>query len=380
VAFTSAADNLVADDTNRMPDAFVRDMRTGTETCVSVGSGGKQSPSGAYEGVALSADGRYAAFVSGSPLTPDAGGHASDVYVRDLVAATTTRVSVGADHVYTDAFDPSISADGRLVAFVSYAPLIPAALGMVGGGVYVWDMVTGSLQLASLAGNGEAPDNDSAGAAAISANGRFVGFTSAAEGLVPGDTNGARDVFVRDLTLGTTKRVSIAPDGSQFPTDCMFAGISADGQAVSFAASIVLDFPWNHYTSDFGQARALYIRNLKTGVTTLINVSSAGTVANDHSSVFAPLTADGKYVAFDSFGDNLVPGDTNGDWDIFLRGPLFSTAPGYTAADAARALRIASGLTMAAPEDIARLNLEQSDPAVTLADAVTIARHITGNL
>jgi len=202
VAFSSSATNLVAGDT--MGGVFVRDRVKGTTTRVSVSTQG--APAFGAE-PAISADGRYVAFGSGASnlVAGDTNGIV-DVFVRDRVAGTTTRVNIstrGAQTAHTDPDTmledselPTISADGRYVAFLSGAGnLVDCDTnGIVD--VFVRDRVRGTTTRVSVATRG-AQANQRSSEPAISANGRYVAFSSDASNLVRGDTNGSSDVFVR---------------------------------------------------------------------------------------------------------------------------------------------------------------------------------------
>jgi Tol biopolymer transport system component len=150
---------------------------------------------------------------------------------------------------------------------------------------------------------------------AISANGRYAAFTSEASNLVPGDTNGLGDVFVRDLWTGTTRRVSVASDGTQGndSSGSESEAISADGRYVAFDSGAS-----NLVPGDANHRGDVFVRDLRSGTTRLVSVATSGTQGN-HTSSFAAISADGRYVAFDSTASNLVPGDTNHSADVFVR-------------------------------------------------------------
>jgi hypothetical protein len=153
--------------------------------------------------------------------------------------------------------------------------------------------------------------------AAISADGRYVAFMSWASNLVPGDTNGSADVFVHDLQTGATTRLSVDSDGNQGNGDSWNPAISADGRYVAFQS-----WASNLVPGDTNGSADVFVHDLQTGATTRLSVDSSGNEGNDES--YDPaVSADGRYVAFESLASNLVPGDTNDEWDIFVhdRGP-----------------------------------------------------------
>ena len=243
VCFTSSATNLVAADTNGAPDVFVRDRTAGTTVRVSVGD--DESQGGRWSDCAsISGDGRYVAFdsLADNLVSGDTNGK-WDVFVRDLQAATTIRASVDSAEVQArgDSICPSISADGLFVAFESEAS------GLVGGDtagmwdVFVRDLSAGVTERVSVSG-GEVQGDDDSDSGSISADGRFVAFVSQATGLTPGDTNGMGDVYVRDRLAGTTQRISVSLSGVQGYDDSDSPAISQNGSYVvleSWAGQLV---------------------------------------------------------------------------------------------------------------------------------------------
>jgi Tol biopolymer transport system component len=148
---------------------------------------------------------------------------------------------------------------------------------------------------------------------ALSADGRYVAFSSEASNLVPGDTNDTYDVFVRDQQTGTTSRVSVSGTGEQGSDYSYDPAISADGRYVTFASGA-----WNLVPGDTNDTTDVFVRDRRTGTTGRVSVSGTGEQGNGES--FSPvLSADGRYVAFDSDASNLVPGDTNDTNDVFVR-------------------------------------------------------------
>jgi Tol biopolymer transport system component len=231
--------------------------------------------------------------------------------------ATTTRTSVGPGGVQGNAesVDPAISANGRWVVFASTASNLVA--GDTNGFEDVFargpDAVSGSniTTLVSL-GAGGAQGNNASNTPAISANGRYVTFRSAASNLVAGDTNGVGDVFVRDQALGTTTRVSVASGGSQGTGDSHSPSISANGQWIAFASAAS-----NLVPGDTNSQQDVFVHDQLTGTTTRISVGPGGVQGNDVS--WQPsISADGRWVAFSSLASNLVPDDTNQAFDVFV--------------------------------------------------------------
>jgi Tol biopolymer transport system component len=292
----------------------------GTTTRVSVGAGGVQSNGIINLAPAVSADGRYVAFESNATnlVTGDSNA-TTDVFVRDRVLGTTERVSLGAGGAQANggSSGASISADGRYVAFSSAATNLVAGDGNGQSDAFVRDRLLGTTTRASLGYLGESPQQ--VFGAVISANGRYVAFASGDDDLVPGDTNGQRDIFVRDLTMGATTRVSVATGGTQGNALADWPSISADGRFVAFASD-----SYNMVWGDINGVRDVFVRDRITGETTLVSVDSAGLQGNS-SSNSPSISADGLYVAFESAASNFAPGDTNAANDIFVRDRLFGT-------------------------------------------------------
>ncbi|MBF5033771.1 PD40 domain-containing protein [Micromonospora sp. ANENR4] len=317
VSFASRASNLVPGDTNAVDDVFIRDRFTATTSRVSVSSSGAQG--NAYStGPATSGSGRYVAFVSAaSNLVPGDTNGVPDVFVRDRLAATTTRVSVAASGAQGDAEStvPSISYDGRFVAFSSFASnLVPGDTNGVPD-VFVRDRLLGTTTRVSVSGAG-AQGNGLSGftSSTISGGGRYVIFYSVASNLVPEDTNGLADIFVRDRLLGTTSRVSVSSTGGQADGASSGPAISADGRFVAFSSSAS-----NLVSGDTNGAEDVFVRDLAAGVTRRVSVKPGDAQGNGPSNQPA-LSGDGRRVAFVSQASNLVAGDTNAAEDVFLAG------------------------------------------------------------
>src|SRR4028118_331258 len=325
VAFYSDASNIVPGDTNDTNDIFVRDRLTNTTTLVSVDSAGNQANSDS-DNPSISADGRFVAFYSdASNIVPGDTNDTNDIFVRDRLTNTTTLVSVDSagNQANSDSDNPSISADGRFVAFYSDASNIVPGDTNDTNDIFVRDRLTNTTTLVSVdsAGNQANSDSDNP---SISADGRFVAFYSDASNIVPGDTNDTNDIFVRDRLTNTTTRVSVDSAGNQANSDSNSPSISADGRFVAFYSDASNIVPGNTNSS-----RDIFVRDRLTNTTTRVSLDSAGNQANN-SSRDPSISADGRFVAFVSFASNLVPGDTNRDFDIFVRDTLTNTTIGVS--------------------------------------------------
>ena len=324
VAFWSQASDLVPGDTNGAQDVFVRDRLAGTTERVNVDSSGAQANGDSDSSrPQLSADGRFVAFDSFATnlVAGDTNG-AADVSVRDRSAGTTERVSVDSPGAQANGFsyDPSIAADGRRVAFRSEAGnLVPGDTNLQWD-VFVRDRLAGTTERVSLSSSGT-EGNAGSHFPSISADGRHVAFESDAR-LVDGDTNGARDIFVRDRLLGTTERASVATGGSQANLSSEQASISSDGRGVAFRSDASGLVP-----GDTNGVPDVFLRDLQGGTTERMSVGPGGTQGNGFSGR-PSISGDGRCVAFESLADDLAAADTNGDWDAFVRdrdgGPSFT--------------------------------------------------------
>ena len=319
VTFASSASTLVSGDTNSTEDVFVYDRVTRSTERVSLGSAGEQGNGDSY-GPAISADGRYVAFTSSaSNLAPGDGNDQLDIFVRDRVARTTVLVSTGPHGALGDgpSVAPSISGDGRLVAFESDAANLVEGDTNGTGDVFLHDVVTGITRRLSVEGHGTQTESPSFGAA-ISADGRSVAFESFSARLVPDDTNGALDVFVADVPAGTLSRVSLSSGGGQADDRSYSPSISADGRTVAFAS-----FATNLVPGDSNGLLDVFVHRRDQGTTTRLSVGPGGAQGDGLS--FAPVvSADGALVVFSSEASNLVADDSNGMRDVFVA----STASG----------------------------------------------------
>jgi Tol biopolymer transport system component len=230
--------------------------------------------------------------------------------------ATTTRIGTFFGET------PVLSANGRYVAYVSTIVEFDNDTNGVSD-VVVQDLVTGQIFFVSVSSD-EVSGNDSSSltdSLAISADGRFIAFESNATNLVPGDTNGESDLFLRDMVAGTTTRISVSSNGSQVPANTFNLfyrpSISADGRFVAFECDAQLaDVPTGG--SD------IFVRDVVAGTTTIVSVNSSGVQAD--SSSFSPsISADGRFVAFQSLARNLAADDTDIDFDVFVHDRLTQT-------------------------------------------------------
>jgi Tol biopolymer transport system component len=347
VAFESSANDLVAGDTNPLSDMFVHDLLGGATTLVSVDSAGAQDPiPSSSSSPSLASNGRYVAFDSDAVLVATDTNGLTDIYVHDRDAdedgtydeagsISTVRVSVRSDGTEADQASaaPSISSDGRYVAFESFATNLVAADGNLLFDVFVHDRdadgdgifdEAGELSTVRVSVRSDGTEADQASAApSISSDGRYVAFVSDATNLVANDTNTSTDVFVHDRDVdenGTfdeaggvsTVRVSVDSVGAEGDNNSNFPSISADGRYVAFVSDAT-----NLVAGDNNGSADVFVHDFQTGTTTRVSVDSAG-VEDIGNSNNPSMSADGRSVTFESVADNLVVGDTNTAPDIFV--------------------------------------------------------------
>jgi len=318
VAFTSKANSLVPGDTNQNDDVFVRDLFTGHTERVSVASGGAQSQYGGQDGD-LSADGRFVKFQSFSnDLGMNVVNGTTHVYVHDRLTRQTIRASVDSAGlpVADGGGGGCISGDGRFVGFISRDPNLVPGDANLGPDAFVHDRLTGITECVSVNSAGVLANYGGwvgTRGLSISDDGRYVSFQSDATNLVPNDTNGWSDIFVRDRLTGQTSIVSVDSAGIQGDLSSSVADISADGRRVIFCTASA-----NLVPGDGNGVVDVFVHDRATGQTSRISVDSSGMEGN-RDSITSAISADGRCVAFDSLSTNLVAGDTNGAADVFVR-------------------------------------------------------------
>lgn len=307
VAYQSSATDIVPMDNNNAQDIFLYDRLTDSVQRVSVDYAGTEGNSPSAD-PAISADGRYVVFSSlADNLDSDDGNQTYDVFRHDTFLHQTWMVSLNSTGFQGNqkSISPTISADGRYVAFLSWATnLVPTDTNQVAD-VFVYDIELGNIERVSVNNNGEESQAAAEGRPAISASGRFIAFTSAAGDLVAGDDNGVADVFVHDRTTGLTRRVSTGPGGTNGDGPSWAPAISANGSTIAFVSTAT-----NLVAGDDNNLPDVFIHDLATQTTERVSLSSTGQQANG-ASYDPSLSADGSRAAFWSLASNLAPGDDN---------------------------------------------------------------------
>lgn len=313
VVFESSAANLIGGDTNSAHDVFAYDRQSGELTLVSADTAGESGDGDSYA-PSVSADGRFVAFVSNATdLVPGHSGGFDDVFVRDLSSGETTLVSVGVGGALAtgNSSAPSISADGAFVAYASAAGNLVS--GDTNGQFDIFRASrsgSGTVRVSVSATGGQLSLASSA--PSIDGDGSRVAFESLSDGVVAGDSNGLRDVFVRDLSAGTVRRISVDANGADANGESRSPVLRVSGDSVSFV-SVASDLVGD----DANESADVFISSVSTPQPARLSSVAAGRAGNGASSGPA-LCGDGGAVAFHSEASDLVGGDYNGRSDLFV--------------------------------------------------------------
>lgn len=337
VAFASFATNLVAGDTNDTMDIFVRDRATGLTTRENLGPGGVQANNLSNE-PSISADGRFVAFTSSATnLVSGVTRAVSQSYVRDRLMGVTILVSASNDGSPGNdvSFSPSISANGRFVTFYSGATNFVPGDSNGRSDVFTRDLVGGAMTRDSVSSNGTQADRGSS-SPSVSSDGRYVAFISDATNLAPfpPGQSGVEHLFVHDRLTGATTLESVGPDGAQLSG---YGSISGDGRFIAIVAYIPLNSP----------PTQLYMRDRQAGQTLAVPLGASAQVNGTPK-----LSPDGRYLVFESFDRNRpapVGGYDIGAYDR-LTGQLFTLAVGLAPVAGLNAVAFSSPVALVADD------------------------------
>ena len=322
IAFSSDATNFGVNDTNNARDVFLHNRQTGTTVLVSRTAAG-DAGNGISAEPSISTDGAYVSF--SSTATNLAGGQPTtnvhkDIFIYNVATGVVTQVSLTSTGGHPSAFsaEPNTNGNGDYVAYTtpSGAPsLVPGTVDDNGlRDVFLWNRTNGTTQLVSTTTTPNTTGNGGSFDPSVSGNGQFVAFRSDASNLLPGDTNSKRDIFVRDMTAGTTVLVSRGVGGVAANGESDSPSISADGNFVVFSSVAS-----NLSPLDTGPTvRDIFVFNRSTNEVTLVSRNAARNGSGSQDSSEPSISTDGRFVAFTSAADNLVAGDTNGVSDIFV--------------------------------------------------------------
>ncbi|GEM_PF-1971934 len=333
VVFTSAASNLVPGDTNNSWDIFLQDRRSGAITLISKGADGSPA-NGDSEDPAISANGNRIVFTSTAYNLVPGDTPRQDIFMWERATGQTTLVSKGMHDTpgTRESWWPEISSNGRYVTFMSFASnLVPSDTNNAYD-IFLWDSRTGNLRRINL-GRGGTQANAHSWAPSISGNGQYIAYESLASNLVPGDENRKWDVFLVNTTTGATRRVSAASGGGSGNGDSGVPSISANGQFVAFYSN----------SSNIAGGRAgkfdVFLWERSTARSTLISKSITSTPSRGNS-ILPVISQDGQRIAFHSESPDLVTGDNDLRWDIFLwersSGEIVRVSPPSTSRPAPR--------------------------------------------
>jgi Tol biopolymer transport system component len=328
IAFHSAASNLVPDDTNNKQDIFVFDRETKKMQRISISSSGEQADDYSLR-PSISGDGRFVAFMSyAKNLVDHDHNHQLDVYIHDRQKNTTELVSVSTEGKAgnTKSMNPTISSDGRFVAFESFSNNLIVEDINENPDIFVRNIPESKTEVISLSSRGQQANHGSSNPS-ISADGRYVLFQSPARNLVPIDNKRSdenewnfSDVFLRDRELGKTELISVNQEGKPGNHPSGSPSVSQDGQFVAFtsmATDLVDNYPMGPLElsgKGFTARRIdIYVRDRGTNLTKLVSAAPSGEPGN-HQSQAPKISANGQFVIFQSAASNLtssrMPGTT----------------------------------------------------------------------
>lgn len=313
IIFRSNSSNLVAGDSNGWDDYFLKDLTTGTVTLVSTSSSGIQGNHGVDHGE-FSPDGTKIMFSSlASSLVAEDTNGVTDVFIKDLATGTLSRISTDSvnGQINGGSGGAKFSPDGTKIVFGSNATNLVAddTNGIID--LFVKDLNTGIVTRVSTDNAGAQANGESA-LVGFSPDGTKIIFSSTASNLVAGDTNGTWDVFIKDLTTGFVTRISTDSTGAEGNGESDNGEFSPDGTKVAFRS-----YASNLVSGDTNGVRDVFIKDLVTGETVRISVNELG-IQGDGDSLRPVFSPDGTKIKIDSYASNLVSGDTNGVLDMFM--------------------------------------------------------------
>ncbi len=315
VVFTSYASNLVPGDTNNHFDVFLRDLQTGMTEIISISTSGEQGNSTSFSTIqSVSDDGRYVVFMSSaSNLVPNNTNVSYDLYLRDRQTGSTERVNINLDEQPSFVINDWPAMSGDGRYIVYHSAVNNIVVGNNNDRQDIF-LYDRLLDESTLVSLSSTGEqaNDDSGFPRFNSDGTKVVFESTATNLVAGDTNGVTDVFIRNLQTGQTTRINMAYDGSEPEVAAYGPVISTDGRFVAYFSESDQLVP-----NDTNHADDVFVYDAQTAQTTRVNVSSAGQQGNADSFVNS-ISGDGRFVVFQSTATNLVPDDSNNKSDIFV--------------------------------------------------------------
>lgn len=312
IVFQSDANDLVSDDTRGFRDIFVHNYMTGETIRVSVDSEGNEANNDS-SWPSISANGQFVTFASKASNLVNDDTAIRDIFIHDLKSGETELISVTEDTSPTEntSTDSSVSADGRYVAFSSNASNLVTGDTNDDSDIFLRDRTTGITTRISVSSEGTQAIGDSYDPS-ISYDGKVIAFQSLAENLVDNDDNNVTDIFVHYMQTGDTIRVSVDSVETQANGSSTAPSLSGNGQIVAFLSAAN-----NLVSGDSGGFNDIFIHNLNSHETKMVSLASNGDQANGHS-LGLSISSNGNYIAFASDAINLATGDDNGKQDIFV--------------------------------------------------------------
>lgn len=315
VIFESASTNLVANDTNQYNDIFVKNLVTGSISRINTTSNNAQALGGDSSEARVSINGNYVAFTSlASNIVGSDTNNASDIFLKNLLTNQTTRVSTNATGIEANgnSKQADLSSDATKILFTSSATNLLADDTNTFDDIFYKDITTGVIKNLSVNSSGIQSNGDSWGAR-FSSDGTRVVFVSNANNLMVGDTNNVSDIFIKDISTQEVVRVNVTKLGQQANKSSDGAVFSRDGTKVLFTSEAD-----NLVDGDTNAVRDVFVKDLITDDLIRVTVNKAGEQANgvSYNAQFSP---DGRQVVFSSLASNLVDGDVNGVVDVFVK-------------------------------------------------------------
>ena len=313
-------------NTNGSSCIYVWDAQSGSATLASGNLSNAVPTNSTCDAPVMDASGRFVSFMftgTGAGLTSNTVSTASHIYVRDMQAGLTTLVDADTNGIGSASNPmtfPRISADGSQVAFESYGKMLTTNNSNYFSDIYVSTVTNGAMELISI----RQPALPSAGLIgpstlstfSVSTNGRFIAFASEANNVTPQDTNGFRDVFVRDTLIGSNFLVSVDANGIFSGNGIsMDSAISGNGRYVAFTSNAT-----NLVAGDFNAAKDVFMRDLQSGTTALVSMTTNAAGSGNADSTSPMISVDGRYVLFHSKASNLASGIPATNYDnVFVR-------------------------------------------------------------
>ncbi|HEX2623506.1 MAG TPA: hypothetical protein VHL11_25270, partial [Phototrophicaceae bacterium] len=327
VVYASDGSNLVNGDTNGVTDVFLYDVGVNQTARISLANGGVQANGRSYRPV-ISGNGLLVAYRSDATnLVANDNNAQPDIFIYDRVVNQVAQVNLSSSGAQSNAEDPAsgiaINDDGKFVAFDSRGSNLVNTDTNNSPDVFVRDRSSGKTIRMSVSTAGSQA-NGASSLPTISGDGRFVAFMSSASNLVADDSNSASDIFLHDRDTDndnifdedgaiSTVRISISTEGAQTNGSSTAPSIDGAGRYISFWS-----IASNLVTKDTNGVGDIFVYDRKTGVTTRSSVGRNGEQANGASAFFNSISNDSRFIGFESLATNLVANDTNGASDVFL--------------------------------------------------------------